>query len=166
MRVCRSLIPLFTALLVLAAATAHARAQAQDADSPDEAAPPSWPTADVIDLWHKLRPKDQSAEQDTTRPPPSRQHFFVVAPAIGSKPSTGVTLGVNGNMAFFQGDEATTHISSMAGGIRVSQKKQVLSNVRFSVFTDNDRWFLQGDNRLNWTSLNTYPLGSDAGTLG
>jgi hypothetical protein len=167
MRVCRPLIPLFTALLVLAAAAAHAHAQAQvpESDGTDEVAPPSWPTTDVTDLWHKLRPKDQIAEQDTARPP-SRQHFFVVAPAIGSKPSTGVTLGVNGNMAFFQGDEATTHISSMAGGIRVSQKKQVLSNVRFSVFTENDRWFLQGDNRLNWTSLNTYPLGSDAGTFG
>jgi outer membrane protein assembly factor BamA len=69
-------------------------------------------------------------------------------------------------MAFFTGDPRSTHISSMAGGVRVSQKEQVMSNVRFAVFTADDRWFLQGDNRLNWTSLNTYDLGTDAGTAG
>jgi len=148
-----------------------ATAQAQDHDPPDDAtaaAPssPAWPAADVTDLWRKVRPKPEPAEQDTSvRPKEPSSHFLVVAPAIGSKPSTGLTLGINANTAFYQGDPSTTHISSMAGGFRVSQKKQVLSNIRFSVFTSDDRWFLSGDNRLNWTSLNTYDLGADADTL-
>jgi outer membrane protein assembly factor BamA len=79
----------------------------------------------------------------------------------GSKPSTGLSVGVNGNIAFFGGDEKTTHISSVSGGLRVSQKKQVLSGVRFSMFTADDHWFIQGDNRLSWTSQNTYGLGAE-----
>jgi hypothetical protein len=135
--------------------------QAQDsADEPLVAQP--GPTADVTDLWHRFRHKDEPAQPDPDARTDAERRFFVVAPAIGSKPSTGPTLGINGNMAFFEGDTPATHISSMAGGVRVSQKKQVLSSLRFSVFTEDDRWFLQGDNRLNWTSLNTYDLGSDA----
>ncbi len=94
-------------------------------------------------------------------PNPGRNHFFVVAPTIASKPSTGLSAGLNTNLAFFTGDEKTTHISSLSGGLRVSQKKQVLSGVRFSMFTADDRWFVQGDNRLSWTSQNTYGLGAD-----
>jgi outer membrane protein assembly factor BamA len=30
------------------------------------------------------------------------------------------------------------------------------------MFTPNDRWFIQGDNRLSWTSLNAFALGADA----
>ena len=85
-----------------------------------------------------------------------------MAPTIASKPSTGLSVGFNSNLAFFSGDPSTTHISSISGGLRVSQKKQVLSGVRFSMFTADDRWFFQGDNRLSWTSLNTYALGADA----
>lgn len=150
------------AAAVLAAAGA---AQAQPRDSADETTVVQpWPTTDVGDLWHKVHPKDQTAQQDGDDSDEAGDKFLVLAPAIGSKPSTGLTLGVNGNMAFFRGNEQSTHISSLAGGFRVSQKAQVLSNLRFAVFTADDRWFLQGDNRVNWTSLNTYALGSDAGT--
>ena len=125
-----------------------------------------WPATDVGDLWHKVHPKTEPTEQDPAIEAARNGHFVVVAPSIGSKPSTGLTLGVNANTAFFQGDSATTHISSMSGGIRVSQKKQLLSNLRFSVFTADDGWFLSGDNRLNFTSLNTYELGTDADIFG
>ena len=155
-------IALFTAWAVLASAPAAAVPHDQDhADTP--AAVQAWPSLDVTDLWHKWRPKSDPILPDGAQAEPT-QRFLVLAPAIGVRPTTGLTLGVNGNMAFFRGDSASTHISSMAGGLRVSQKQQVLSNVRFSIFTADDRWFLQGDNRLNWTSLNTYELGSDAGT--
>jgi hypothetical protein len=86
----------------------------------------------------------------------------VLAPSIGSKPNTGLTLGVNGNMAFFRGDSSSTHLSSMSGGFRVSQKKKVLSGLRYSVFGRDDRWYFDGDNRANWTSINAYGLGTQA----
>jgi hypothetical protein len=111
---------------------------------------------DVADLWRIARHKDPP-DADAAR------KFFVVAPSIGSKPSTGVNAGLAGNVAFFQGSTDTTHISSVSGGLKISQKGQTLSGMKFAVFTDNNTWFFQGDNRLSLTSQNTYGLGSDTG---
>ncbi|MDR1990326.1 MAG: hypothetical protein LBQ09_08870 [Acidobacteriaceae bacterium] len=121
--------------------------------------PPVYPTMDVGDLWHQLRhqapPPDHSPSDDARR-------FLVIAPMLGSRPSTGLTLGISTNVAFLRGDANTTHVSTMSGSVRVSQQKQVLSSFRHAVFTADDRWFLQGDNRLNSTSLTTYALGIDS----
>jgi hypothetical protein len=162
-------------LTLLAAAPAALYAQ-EPADTPAPApeksadAPrPFQPTLDAGDLWHVLRhgrADPLAGDPGATLPTPGRNHFFVAAPTIASKPSTGLSVGLNSNLAFFRGDEKTTHISSVSGGLRVSQKKQVLSGVRFSMFTADDRWFLQGDNRLSWTSQNTYGLGADTIALG
>src|SRR5262249_26111100 len=93
---------------------------------------------------------------------PVRRPFLVFAPSIGSKPSTGFNGGFNANMAFFRGDPATTHISTIAGGFKVSQKGQTLSRVKLAMFPASDRWFIQSDTRLSLTSQNTYELGSDS----
>jgi surface antigen Omp85-like protein len=116
------------------------------------------PTTDIGDIWRDIRHGDAAAAEEG--PDNDRRRFLAVAPTIGSKPTTGFTGGLNGNMAFFRGDPQTTRISSLTGGFRVSQKKQVLSGFRLSMFTADDRWYLQSENRLQWTSLNTYGLGA------
>src|SRR5262249_18018032 len=84
-----------------------------------------------------------------------------------SRPATGLTLGVNANMAFFRGGDSTsTHLSTLGGGFRVSQKHQVLSNLRYSVFGRDDVWYFDGDNRANWTSINAYGLGGSSNAGG
>src|SRR5580765_8552253 len=164
---------LYFAAVLLAVAAGPARAQDQADDQPRETPEAAsglfQPTLDAGDLWHVLRhgrADPLAGDPGATLPTPGRNHFFVAAPTIASKPSTGLSVGLNSNLAFFTGDEKTTHISSISGGLRVSQKKQVLSGVRFSMFTADDRWFLQGDNRLSWTSQNTYGLGADTIALG
>jgi len=165
-------------LTLLAAAPAALFAQ-EAADTPASAPAPApeqssaprpfQPTLDAGDLWHVLRhgrADPLAGDPGATLPTPGRNHFFVAAPTIASKPSTGLSVGINSNLAFYSGDEKTTHISSVSGGLRVSQKKQVLSGVRFSMFTADDRWFIQGDNRLSWTSQNTYGLGADTIAIG
>jgi len=73
---------------------ALASAAAAPAQEPAQTPPPPpvepWPTLDVGDLWHKFRPKQlppdgtaESVRRDT------RQHFVVLAPAIGARPTTG-----------------------------------------------------------------------------
>jgi outer membrane protein assembly factor BamA len=52
-----------------------------------------------------------------------------------------------------------THLSSVSGGLKFSEKGQTLSGLKLAVFLPDDRWFVQGDNRLSWTSQNTYGLG-------
>ncbi|HWF84124.1 MAG TPA: BamA/TamA family outer membrane protein [Vicinamibacterales bacterium] len=137
-----------------------ARAQGDDSGGPPPP-PVTPPTKDVGDVWHQLRHKLPTGDA----PPDdeeSREHFFVLAPSIGSKPSTGVNGGFSSSFAFFSGDPRTTRISVLSTGLKFSQKKQTLSGVKFSIFTPDDRWFLQGDNRLWWTSQDTYALGTDS----
>ena len=144
-------------LVVLLLVATPARTSAQDGN--DESPPP--PTlVDVGDLLRHVRHKNASDGDGYSAAPAKR--FFVVAPTMTAKPSTGLTLGLSGNMAFVDGDPKTTHISSVSGGVRVTQKQQTLSGARLSMFTADDRWFVQGDGRMSWTSLNAYSLGGNA----
>jgi hypothetical protein len=162
---------LWVVLFTIAAAPARAQDPA-DSQPPEKTAAVSGlfqPTLDAGDLWHVLRhgrADPLAGDPGATAPTPGRNHFFVAAPTIASKPSTGLSVGLNSNLAFFTGDEKTTHISSVSGGLRFSQKQQVLSGLRFGMFTADDRWFIQGDNRLSWTSQNTYGLGADTAAVG
>jgi Omp85 superfamily domain len=144
----------FACAVIVALSSAAARAEDEASPSPPVAA-----TTDAGDLWRRLRHSIAAGDQPSTIEP--HRSFFVVAPSIGSKPSTGITGGLSGNIAFIDGEPPTTHISTMSGGLRVSQKGQALSGVRLAMFTPNDRWFVQSDNRLSWTSQNTYGLGGN-----
>ena len=86
--------------------------------------------------------------------------MLVIAPTIGSKPSTGVTFGVAANVAMFLGDPATTRISSGMLALSFSTKKQTSLTARFGAFTRDDRVRVDGDNRFQWTSQDTYDLGT------
>jgi hypothetical protein len=156
----RSLCRLVGAALALVVLSpAPSRAESTDPGStPPAATPPS--SIDAGDLWRRVR---HAAPHDDEQPARVESHkpFLVVAPSVGSKPSTGVNAGLAGNVAFIDGDARTTHISSMSGGLKVSQKGQTLSGVKLAMFTPDDRWFIQSDNRLSWTSQNTYGLGGD-----
>jgi hypothetical protein len=141
------------------------RAAAQDAGADTNAVTPAGAQMlDVGDVWRLVRHRETRPDKDSAAK--DSHEFFVVAPSIGSKPSTGLNGGFAGNIAFFADDPATTHISTVSGGLKFSQKKQTLSGAKFAVFTGEDRWFLQGDNRLSWTSQNTYGLGANTGSLG
>jgi hypothetical protein len=115
-------------------------------------------TMDAFDLLRKLRHKEKSDKEPA--PGDYRKRMVAVAPVIGAKPSSGVLAGVAGNVAFYRGDPKTTHISSLVGSLTFSSKKQTAFSGRFTMFTRDDRWRVEGDNRLQWTSLDTYDLGT------
>jgi hypothetical protein len=119
---------------------------------------------DAGDLWRRVRHHDAPADEQP--PVESRKPFIVVAPSIGSKPSTGINGGIAGNIAFVDGDPSATRLSFVSGGLKVSQKGQTLSGLKLAIFLPDDRWFVQGDNRFSWTSLNTYALGGGTSSVG
>ena len=90
--------------------------------------------------------------------------MLAFAPVIGAKPSSGVLFGAAGNIAFYRGDPATTRISSMVTSLTFSTKKQTSLTDRFTMFVPENRWRLDGDHRFQWTSLDTYALGTSADT--
>src|SRR5262245_3787069 len=149
------------ALLISAltfAAPALAQTNKDAASSSPAPAPPA--TLDIGDLWHRVWGQQPKAT-DKDEVAAAGRKAFAVLPTVASKPTTGLSLGVSSNIAFFRGDQKTTHISSFNTGVRFTQKHQFLSGARFSIFTNNDRWFLQGDNRFSLTSQGAYGLGTD-----
>jgi outer membrane protein assembly factor BamA len=112
---------------------------------------------DVIDIWNQIRhktPPEPSTDADYREP------MKALAPVIGAKPSSGVFGGIAGNVAFFRGEPATTRISSVVASLTYSSKKQTSVTGRFLVFARGDAWRIEGDNRAQWTSQDTYGLGT------
>jgi outer membrane protein assembly factor BamA len=156
----RSCCVVLVAALVLLGSFRTASAQEADglaavSEPPHEVVAAQRNVMDVGDLWRSLR-------RQAIDPTPTQKRSLVAAPSIGSKPSTGLSVGFSSSMAFFAGEPAHTHISTMLAGIKVTQNKQVNFGNRLALFTKNDRWFLQLDNRFAWTSQNTYAFGTDS----
>lgn len=139
-------------------------ASQQDEGAGASAQAPAEATLDLGDLWRRLwgRPASLTLNAESS----ARKSAFVLAPIIGFKPTTGLSLGVAGNITFFRGDPETTHISTGYASIRFTEAHQLLSSLRFAAFTNHDRWFLQGDNRFQLNSLNTYDLGTGPAATG
>jgi hypothetical protein len=138
-----------------------AEAKEEVKEEEDTARPLSPDQVDVGDLWRIVRDKPPSESPDAATGGNERRRFVFMAPAIGYRPSHGFTAGVAADVAFYLGDPRTTRLSSMATGLRVSTKQQVLGNIRFAAFSNRDAWLFQGDDRLWWTSQDTYGLGGD-----
>ena len=150
---------LLIAVLITAVA-AHAQSPSPDRD-PKQAADAPVETTDIFDLLRKLRHKGTDAPPE---PWDYRKPMMAFAPVIGAKPSSGVLFGAAGNIAFYRGDPSTTRISSMVASVTFSTKKQTSITNRFTMFAPGNRWRLEGDDRFQWTSLDTYGLGTSADT--
>jgi Omp85 superfamily domain len=147
--------------LLLISVAAEAQSASPDAAQSQAAPDPPAETVDIFDLLRKLRHKGQDAQPE---PWDYRKPMMAFAPVIGAKPSSGVLVGAAGNIAFYRGDPSTTRISSMVASVTFSTKKQTSITNRLTMFTRASRWRLDGDDRFQWTSLDTYELGTSADT--
>jgi outer membrane protein assembly factor BamA len=118
-------------------------------------ADPSTAMVDVADVIRKLRGRPEPPP-DTDGEPDAMRAF---SPVIGAKPSAGAMFGVAGNIAFYRGDPAITHISSGVGSMTVSTKSQTSVTMRLTMFGEDDAWRVETDDRFQWTSQETLGLG-------
>ena len=125
------------------------------------AAPCAAQETDVTDVIRKLLGKPP-----TPAPAPGdhQRVVFTITPTVGSKPSTGLTIGALASFDFFRGDPRVTNISTTIIGVSYSVKEQVSLVARLNVFTNANRFLFQGDNRLQWTSQDTLGLGMETST--
>jgi hypothetical protein len=142
-------------LTAAAAGVAGAGPQAppEATPGPDAIAEPS---RDVFDVLRELRHKPPKAEPADVQ----KQLMVAAAPVISYNPASGVGIGAAGNLAFYKGFPETTSISSVVASLIATSKKQVLFNAKADVSARNNRWVLHGDDRLYWTSQDTYGLGT------
>ena len=149
-------------VILMMPVAADAQSSPEDGKEGQAVAPaPPEETMDVFDLWRKLRHKEADAQAESWD---YRKPMMAFAPVIGAKPSSGVLFGAAGNVAFYRGDPSTTRISSMVASLTFSTKKQTSLTNRFTMFARDNRWRLDGDHRFQWTSLETYGLGTSADT--
>ena len=145
-------------LFVLAVISATpAAAQVAQSSSADQPVTDLAEMVDVADLIRMLR----------NQPPPEvveidyRKAMRAFAPVIGAKPSSGAIFGVAGNIGFYRGEPATTRISSSVASVTISSKKQAGINAHTMMFGNDDRWLLELDDRFQWTSQETFGLGTN-----
>jgi len=144
----------FLRLGIMYVAMLLARPATLSAQQTEAPVPPEQET-DLMDVFRAWRHKGPAP------PVQPKQKMIVAAPVIGSNPSAGFLIGAAAQMAFFSGDPSTTRISSGNASLTISTKKQLVFNVRFSSFSDGNRWFIEGDNRFQSTSQDTYEFGTD-----
>jgi hypothetical protein len=156
------LTTLVAVVFVFAPVAVNAQSPSAESDRTlsSQATPPA-ETTDIFDVWRKIRNKEPDPIAGVWD---YRKPMWAFAPVIGAKPSSGTLLGVAGNVAFYRGDPATTHISSMVASLTFSTKGQTALTDRFTMFTRDDRWRLKADHRFQWTSLEISELGTSADT--
>src|SRR5262249_8410212 len=131
----------------------------RDADAPaaaDSSPALAEPEKDLFDVLREWRHKPPPP----TSPDDYKKWMVAAAPVISYSPTSGAGIGLAGNVAFYRGFPATTQISSIVGSVIATTKSQVLVSAKVSASALENRWRLEGDNRLYWTSQETFGLGT------
>jgi hypothetical protein len=141
------------ALGIMAAAGAGAWAQET------ASAQSSVPQKDIFDVLRELfhKPPNTTSKEAALAP---GKLMFDWTPYITGNSANGIGPGVGGSVAFFQGDPKTTQISSAVWSLSVTSKGKIFLSLQATTFSKNNGWHIEGDNRLNLTSENTYGLGT------
>ena len=118
----------------------------------------SEPTKDLIDVIRELRHKPPPPPPDPTD---YKKRMVAGSPVLGYSPTTGVSVGVAGNVAFYTGFPQFTRISSIVTSVTATSKAQFLISFKMNASSFENRWRIEADNRFFWTSQPTYGLGTD-----
>ena len=90
-----------------------------------------------------------------------RNTKFIALPVVFKLPETGWGGGVVGTSTFsFTRDSSFAKPSQVSFGATYTQKKQILFFVPFTIFYDNNRYYLNGDN--GWFKYNYNYYGRKA----
>jgi hypothetical protein len=87
---------------------------------------------------------------------------IIPMPVIAANPTTGLIFGVAPGFNWFNGNPENTSMTSFLGTFLYTAKNQLFTQVRGTMFLDQDRWMLMTDLRFNLNSQPTYGLGTDS----
>jgi hypothetical protein len=111
---------------------------------------------DLIDVASKMFNSDFSPEQ---RKLPKKLNFSII-PSAGYTLSTGFAADLTGNVAFFTGSSHTENLSNIQGDISYDTKSQRLFISRSNVWTEDNRYKIVTDIRIEKFPTTTYGLGT------
>jgi len=107
---------------------------------------------DIIDL---LRKKGKP-------PKPLKSTSLLLLPTIYANPANGLVIGVGGNLVWFLGPRESTRISLIGFSAAVTTKEQIISFIKSSIYTKDNKYFLFGDLRFYDYRSPTYGLGTNS----
>ena len=117
---------------------------------------------DLTDILQKMRKPPKPPKQQRIE---IKKIYPALLPIIGYGPANGFVIGGGASLSGLLGDSTHTHISSGLFNVTVTSKKQLNLNFRTNIYSDGDKWILQGDWRFLFFSQPTYGLGiTDAGS--
>jgi hypothetical protein len=96
-------------------------------------------------------------------PDTTRKFNFFVLPYVAYNPTKGFQLGAGGTLSWYSGKNRITKQSAASATAEFTSKEQKLFQFKSNVYSDCNRWFLQGDWRFYIYSIPTYGLGSGMG---
>lgn len=82
-------------------------------------------------------------------------------PIVGYTPANGFLMGVGVSGSILLGEPGKTKVSTIITNLNVTAKNQVVINLRSNIYTNNNKWILQGDTRMLFFTQDTYGLGID-----
>ncbi|MCX6161071.1 MAG: hypothetical protein NTV87_07020 [Ignavibacteriae bacterium] len=118
---------------------------------------------DVKDILHHIFGKKASLPEKLAKIDIRKNVSVSILPGISYNPATSFLVGVSASVSWFTGDPARTTNSYISSGISYSVMNQFKLSAQTGIFTENNKWSLQGDFRLWKFTQNTYGLGT--GTL-
>jgi Omp85 superfamily domain len=111
---------------------------------------------DIFDILRKWTKKP--AKPKNVLPKEGVKNLSLL-PIIGYSPANGFVIGGAVSVTEFLGDPKTTALSSALINASFTSKKQILLNLRFDLYSPNNKWYISGDNRLLIFNQPTYGLG-------
>ena len=84
---------------------------------------------------------------------------ITLLPAISANPTSGLLLGVSGNVVTRLGTDTSTNLSTLSASVNYTTKKQFNVLLRSNVYTSGNGWKLEGDWRFLDSNQPTYGLG-------
>ncbi|WP_091378391.1 hypothetical protein [Mucilaginibacter mallensis] len=114
------------------------------------------PGIDIFDVLRKLT-KKPAKPIDTPRMDKSNLSFL---PVLGYSPANGVVLGAAVSVTKYMGDPNTTKLTTALLNASVTTKNQVITSLRYDLYTSQNKWYISGDNRLLFFTQPTYGLNN------
>jgi outer membrane protein assembly factor BamA len=113
-------------------------------------------SVDLFDLIRKWTGKPHKIVSDTPR---EREKNLSLLPIVGYSPANGFVIGAAVSITEYLGNPQTTRLSTALLNASFTSKKQILLNLRFDLYLDQNQWYVSGDNRLLFFAQPTYGLG-------
>jgi len=115
---------------------------------------------DIMDIAKELFANKKRKTKKKERP--QKNLNLMLLPDFSVNPTNGLLLGVAATGTWRFGSPKNTRLSEANANVAYTSKKQIVSFIRFGVFTNENKYFLEGDWRYYKFSAPTFGLGTNS----